>query len=146
MKKILILYAAYGGGHLSAAKSVKQYLDEHYTNVEAEIVDCIEFINKSLNKVTTGAYKEMAKKAPWAWKQIYQHSEKGTLSKISMTTNKFMALKLLKLFNDKKPDLVVSTHPFATQMTSYLKEASFARIEICASGQPARAAPKCTTG
>lgn len=122
MKKILILYAAYGGGHLSAAKSVKQYLDEHYTNVEAEIVDCIEFINKSLNKVTTGAYKEMAKKAPWAWKQIYQHSEKGTLSKISMTTNKFMALKLLKLFNDKKPDLVVSTHPFATQMTSYLKK------------------------
>lgn len=122
MKKILILYATYGGGHLSAAKSIKQYLDEHYSNVQTEMIDCIEYINKSLNKVTTGAYKEMAKKAPWAWKQIYQHSEKGTLSKISMTTNKFMALKLLKLFHDFNPDLVVSTHPFATQMTGYLKK------------------------
>ena len=27
MKKILILYAAYGGGHLSAAKSIKEYID-----------------------------------------------------------------------------------------------------------------------
>lgn len=122
MKKILILYATYGGGHLSAAKSIKQYLDEHYTNIETEMVDCVEYINKSLNKVTTGAYKEMAKKAPWAWKQIYQHSEKGTLSRISMTTNKFMALKLLKLFHEINPDLVVSTHPFATQMTGYLKK------------------------
>lgn len=122
MKKILILYATYGGGHLSAAKSVKQYLDEHYSNVQTEMVDCIEYINKSLNKVTTGAYKEMAKKAPWAWKRIYQHSEKGTLSKISITTNKFMALKLMKLFNELTPDLVVSTHPFATQMTGYLKK------------------------
>lgn len=122
MKKILILYATYGGGHLSAAKSIKQYLDEHYTNIETEMIDCVEYINKSLNKVTTGAYKEMAKNAPWAWKQIYQHSEKGTLSRISMTTNKFMALKLLKLFHDVNPDLVVSTHPFATQMTGYLKK------------------------
>lgn len=122
MKKILILYATYGGGHLSAAKSVKEYLDEHYSNVQTEMVDCIEYINKSLNKVTTGAYKEMAKKAPWAWKRIYQHSEKGTLSKISITTNKFMALKLMKLFNELTPDLVVSTHPFATQMTGYLKK------------------------
>lgn len=122
MKKILILYATYGGGHLSAAKSVKQYLDEHYTNIQTEMVDCVEYINKSLNKVTTGAYKEIAKNAPWAWKQIYQHSEKGSLSKISMTTNKFMALKLLKLFHEFNPDLVVSTHPFATQMTGYLKK------------------------
>lgn len=122
MKKILILYATYGGGHLSAAKSVEQYLDEHYSNVETEMVDCIEYINKSLNKVTTGAYKEMAKKAPWAWKKIYEHSEKGTLSKISITTNKFMALKLLKLVTEFSPDLVVSTHPFATQMIGYLKK------------------------
>ena len=30
MKKILIFYASYGGGHLSAAKSIKQYIDENY--------------------------------------------------------------------------------------------------------------------
>ena len=44
MKKILILYAAYGGGHLSAAKSIKEYIDNNFENVETNIVDCIKYI------------------------------------------------------------------------------------------------------
>ena len=59
--KILIFYAAYGGGHLSAARSIKQYLDENYKDVETELVDCVKYINKGLDKITTLAYKEMAK-------------------------------------------------------------------------------------
>ena len=30
MKKILIFYAKYGGGHLSAARSIKEYIENHY--------------------------------------------------------------------------------------------------------------------
>lgn len=122
MKKILILYAAYGGGHLSAAKSLKEYIDNNFENVETNLVDCIKYINKSLDKITTEAYKQMAKKAPWAWKRVYYHSEKGALSKISSATNKLIARKLFHLFEEYNPDLVISTHPFSTQMTSYLKK------------------------
>ena len=122
MKKILILYAAYGGGHLSAAKSLKNYIDKNYQNVETNLVDCMKYINKPIEKITTGAYKEMAKKAPWVWKKVYYNSEKGLLGRFSSTTNKFMSHKLLHLFEDYKPDLVISTHPFGTQMTEYLKK------------------------
>lgn len=122
MKKILILYASYGGGHLSAAKSIKEYIDNNYNDVETKIVDCIKYINLTLDKITTGAYRQMAKKAPWAWKKVYYHSEKGALSKISNTTNKIIARKLLHLFEEFNPNLVISTHPFGTQMTSYLKK------------------------
>lgn len=122
MKKILILYAAYGGGHLSAAKSLKNYIDKNYQNVETNLVDCMKYINKPIEKITTSAYKEMAKKAPWVWKKVYYNSEKGLLGKFSSTTNKFMSHKLLHLFEDYKPDLVISTHPFGTQMTEYLKK------------------------
>lgn len=122
MKKILILYAAYGGGHLSAAKSLKDYIDKNFNDVETNLVDCIKYINSALDKITTGAYKQMAKKAPWAWKKVYYHSEKGALSKISSTTNKLIARKLFHLFEEFNPDLVISTHPFGTQMTSYLKK------------------------
>ena len=73
--KILIFYASYGGGHLSAAKSIKQYLDENYPNVKTKMIDCVEYINKGLNTLTTFAYKEMAKKAPWVWGEIYDHSQ-----------------------------------------------------------------------
>ena len=123
MKKVLILYGAYGGGHLSAAKTIcaefeKQYKEE----VQVEIVDCIEYINKYLNKVSTEAYKELAKKAPWVWKHVYKNSQNGALSHISTTTNKLMSYKLNLLLQEIKPDLIISTHPFATQMCAVLKE------------------------
>lgn len=119
--KVLIFYAAYGGGHLSAARSIKQYLDSNFDNVETELVDCVKYINKGLDKITTLAYKEMAKKAPWAWGEIYNHSQKGTMSHISNGANKIMSIKLYKLFEEFKPDIVISTHPFGSQMTAYLK-------------------------
>lgn len=122
MKKILIFYASYGGGHLSAAKSIKQYIDENYTDVQTEMIDCVKYINKALDKVTTAAYREMAKKAPWAWEQVYYKSQNGLLSKVSTSSNKIMAVKMAKLFREFDPDIVISTHPFGSQMTSYLKQ------------------------
>ncbi|MBO5398233.1 MAG: glycosyltransferase, partial [Clostridia bacterium] len=77
---------------------------------------------KYINKVTTGAYKELAKKAPWAWKQLYKDSKDGALAKISTTSNKVMALKLNLYIQEFAPDLIISTHPFSTQMCGYLKK------------------------
>jgi len=122
MKKILILYAKYGGGHFAAAQSLQKYYEENYFNVEVKLVDCVEYINKFLSTITTGAYKQMAKKAPLAWKKVYYNSQKGVLSKISNSANTLMAKKLYNLFKEFSPNIVISTHPFATQMTSYLKE------------------------
>lgn len=120
MKKILILYAAYGGGHYSAANSIKKYLDEHF-EVETEIIDCIQYINKVLNKLTTEAYKEMARKAPSLWGKVYSNSQSGLLGHVSSRTNKVMAIKLKNLIKEIQPDLIVSTHPFSSQMVSYLR-------------------------
>src|SRR5699024_2320828 len=110
MKKILVFYGSYGGGHLSAAKSISSYLTDNYKNdVEVKLVDCIEYINKYINKVSTEAYKELAKKAPWAWKHVYKNSQNGPLSHISNTTNRLMSYKLNLLLQEFKPDLIVST-------------------------------------
>lgn len=122
MKKVLIFYASYGGGHLSAAKSIKSYIDEHFSNVQTEMIDCIKYVNKALDKVTTAAYREMAKKAPWAWEKVYYKSQNGFLGKVSTNSNKIMAVKMAKLFREFEPDVVISTHPFGSQMTSYLKQ------------------------
>lgn len=123
MKKILVFYGSYGGGHLSAAKAISSYLTDNYKDhVEVKTVDCIEYINKYINKVSTEAYKELAKKAPWAWKHVYKNSQNGALSHISNTTNKLMSYKLNMLLQDFKPDLIISTHPFATQMCAILKK------------------------
>lgn len=122
MKKILIFYGSYGGGHLSAAKAIKQELESNYTDIEVKMVDCIEYINKYVNKLTTEAYKELAKKAPVLWKYVYKDSQKGPLATISTTSNKLMSHKLNVLLQEFKPDLIISTHPFGTQMCGILRK------------------------
>jgi len=122
MKKILIFYGSYGGGHLSAARSIKDYIDKFYTNCETQMVDCIEYINKLLNKVSTKAYTDIAKKAPWAWEKLYCSAEDGAISKVSNLTNKVMALKLNTLLQEFNPDIIISTHPFSSQMCAILKK------------------------
>ena len=119
--KVLIFYASYGGGHLNAAKSIEYCIKSNYKNIDVEMIDCMKYVNKTIEKVTTAAYREMAKKMPWAWGRIYSDSQKGPLAHISTRSNKIMAIKLLKLLREKKPDLIISTHPFGSQMCSYLK-------------------------
>ena len=119
--KILIFYASYGGGHLNAAKSINDYIVSNYPNYDVELIDCMKYVNKTIEKLTTAAYREMAKKAPWAWGKIYSDSQKGPLAHLSSRSNKIMAIKLLRLLREKQPDVIISTHPFGSQMCSYLK-------------------------
>lgn len=122
MNKILIFYGSYGGGHLSAARNIRDYIENNYTDCEIQLVDCIEYINKILNKVTTKAYTDFSRNARWIWKQIYYGSEKGGLSKISNSINRVMAVKLNKLLQEFNPNLIISTHPFSSQMCAILKK------------------------
>ena len=122
MKKILIFYGSYGGGHLSAANSIKKYIDENYEDTETKMVDCIEYINKVLNKVTTKAYAKMAKNAHWMWGKIYYSAENGAVSKLNSAAQKLFSIKLNKLLQEYDPDLIISTHPFSSHMCALLKK------------------------
>ena len=131
MKKILILYAKYGGGHLSAATAIQTYLEEnYYYTVEVKCVDCVEYYNQFLSDMTTNAYKNLVKNAPKLWNKIYYGSKKGALAKISGKANSMMAKKLLSLLKDFSPDMVISTHPFSSQIISLLKEQKKINCEL----------------
>ena len=119
--KILIFYASYGGGHLNAAKSVNEWITTNKPDADVELIDCVKYVNRALEKITTTAYKEMAKKMPWAWGKIYSDSQKGLLAHISSRSNEILAINLLRLLRKKQPDFIISTHPFGSQMCSYLK-------------------------
>lgn len=121
MKKILIFYGSYGGGHLSAARAIKEYIDKNYEDCETVLVDCIEYINRLLNKVTRKVYSDFAKNAPWAWEYLYKSGEYGVAAKASELSTRIMSLKLNSLLQDSNPDLIISTHYFSSQMCSVLK-------------------------
>ncbi len=109
-------------GHLSAARSIENYIQNNHSEIEVKLVDCIEYINKYLNKILAESYNEAAKKAPWAWKRAYHSSNHGLTSKAVTTSNKLFSIKLNKLLQDFEPDLIISTHPFGTQMCGILKK------------------------
>ena len=121
MKKVIIFYASYGGGHLSAAKSILQYIEKNFPLIDVEMIDCMKYVSKHIEKMTTVAYREMAKKVPKLWGKVYSGSQRGLLSKFSKDSNKLMAVRLNKLLQEKNADVVISTHPFSSQMVSYLK-------------------------
>lgn len=118
---ILLFYASYGSGHLSAATAIEQYIRENYPDAKTLKIDCVEYINKSINKISTSAYKSIILKTPVLWGQVYKLLKNDTILDITQFSNRFMAKKIFTLFEDFEPDLVISCHPLGGQITSFLK-------------------------
>lgn len=118
---ILIFYASYGTGHANAAKSLSQHISNNYKDATVEMIDCVKYVNKSIEKITTTAYKVTSENIPWVWGKVYKSSKNRTITHLTSRSNSFFAVKLLKLLRKKQPDLIISTHPFASQMCGYLK-------------------------
>ena len=118
---ILLFYASYGSGHLSAATAIEQYIRENYPDAKTLKIDCVEYINKSINKISTSAYKSIIIKTPVLWGQVYKLLKNDTILDITQFSNRFMAKKIFTLFEDFEPDLVISCHPLGGQITSFLK-------------------------
>ena len=118
---ILLFYASYGSGHLSAATAIEQYIRENYPDAKTLKIDCVEYINKSINKISTSAYKSIILKTPVLWGQVYKLLKNDTILDITQFSNRFMAKKIFTLFADFEPDLVISCHPLGGQITSFLK-------------------------
>ncbi len=122
MKKALILYACYGGGHISAANSIEECIKDNFNDIEPISIDFMDYLSKTIDKLTTTAYEELAKKAPSIWGTVYMKSEKGPLARLSTDSNKILAIKLHILIKQYNPDYIISTHPFSSQMCAYLKK------------------------
>ncbi len=127
--KILIYYACYGGGHLSAAKAIKEEL-ERQNQKQIEMIDFMKYLNKFINNLTVKSYEGMAKTAPKAWGRIYKLSRKGMIARISNSFNKIYAKKLQSQINEIKPDIIISTHPFSTQMCGILKKQGLLKVPV----------------
>ena len=76
MKKILIFYASYGGGHLNAAKSIKEYFDNNYKNCEIELIDCMIRILDTLAEQQINIDYLMKLKMDYNENRPYRHGGK----------------------------------------------------------------------
>lgn len=128
---ILILSASTGGGHMRASKAIQSYMMQQDKNIRVEIVDTLKYINPILNKTVTNGYVYLATKTPRLYGKLYylsnkEHKLKNFVSKI----NNVFSNKLLPLIDEYKPDVIITTHPFPTEMVSKLKDKYLINIPL----------------
>lgn len=121
--KILILSAATGGGHLRAARAIQSYIRENDPDSTVEVVDALKCVGTLLDKTCCDGYRFLATRTPRIFGQLYRATnEESPLNALMTHFSGLFGLRLTPMLREQNPDLILSTHPFATEMISHLKE------------------------
>lgn len=120
--KIVILSAATGGGHLRASHAIETYIKENSTGNEVVVIDALKTVSTVLDKTCCDGYHFLAMKTPKIFGQLYRKTnEDSLLSDLVARFTSAFSLRLIPLMEEERPDIIISTHPFATEMVSHLK-------------------------
>ena len=130
--RVLILSATTGGGHMRAANALKEYIKKQDNSAIVKISDTIEYVSPFLNKAVTGGYVYMVRNTPKMYGSIYKNADKSStpINKTVELTTTSLRNKLLPLVYDFHPDIIVTTHPFAAEIVTALKQNNIINLPI----------------
>lgn len=122
MSKVFIFTASTGAGHNLAAQSLKEALDE--ANYQTEVYDAFKETNVTLDRLITKGYEQIVVNVPKLYEQMYnQFNNMNRFQQgIFQVLTKLMNPDIVPLINSGKPDLIITTHPFVTNVLGTLKE------------------------
>ena len=120
--RVLILSATTGGGHMRAANALKDYILSKDSESVVEIYDTINYVSPFINKAVTNGYVYLATKTPYIFGTLYKGSDKNTpINKTVEITVNQLRKRLIPMIDDFHPDIVITTHSFATELICSLK-------------------------
>lgn len=130
---ILILSASTGGGHFKASRALESYILENEPDAKVKVVDTLEYVNPFINKIVTKGYLVLAKYLNSLYKGIYSLTDKsGILTSLVTKLISLFSRRLLPLIDEFSPNVVITTHPFPTEMISILKGKKIIKVpSIC---------------
>lgn len=115
MKKILILTASYGSGHLTAARYLNETIRRiggYPEEVETEVLDLVKIGNPLITNFARNYYEKSVEYCPFLWDLTYRLTNcKQIFGIMNIFTEPFYK-PFYQLFTEKKPDLLISTHPY----------------------------------
>jgi UDP-N-acetylglucosamine:LPS N-acetylglucosamine transferase len=118
-KKVVILYAKEGKGHLAATLAIKGALEKYYNDkVDVEIVDLFRCVNKNYGRTLEGAYNKSIKYMPSAYKAFFELSDQKWLVKFFNQLNYPIIWAPMKKVINMEPDILVSTFPMWDYITA----------------------------
>ena len=121
MPRILLLTAAFGEGHNTAARCIAEALRDH-PGVETSIVDIYQETVPKFTKVLQSGYCLAINKFPFIWSAIFTLLDKpGALEK-SLPFAGNLRRALGRVLEEYKPDVIVSTYPLYAYLIRQLRK------------------------
>jgi processive 1,2-diacylglycerol beta-glucosyltransferase len=124
LKKVLLLSASAGAGHLRAAEAIEKAFNQTKDAGCREVmhVDVLNYTNKLFRHLYSNAYIDLVNKMPevpgWFYDKLDKpwKNERRRLALDKLNTRPFV-----KLLRDYRPDLIVCTHFLPAEIVSWLK-------------------------
>lgn len=121
-KKVLILSASAGAGHLRAAQAVEKAFIELKAAEEIRNIDTLEYTNKIFRDLYSKAYIDMVNKAPEMLGWLYDALDRPwKMERRRLAFNKLNTIPFVKMLRDYEPDIIVCTHFLPSEIISSLK-------------------------
>lgn len=118
---ILILTGKFGTGHLAAAYSLRQQLLRSFSEAAVDVVDFLAYAMPKLSKAMYKGFHLMVFHGSPIFNTYYKFTSMGRTDARPPMESLFFN-RLSELLCEKKPDLVLATHPLCAQLVSRFKE------------------------
>ncbi len=121
-KKVLILSAAVGAGHLRAAEALeKAFLKENAAR-EIKNIDVLNYTNPLFRRLYGKAYLDMVNTMPEVLGWMYDSLDKPWENeRRRLALDRLNTQPLIKFLKDYQPDIAVCTHFLPAEIISWLK-------------------------
>src|SRR5689334_24526064 len=124
LKKVLLLSASAGAGHVRAAEAIEKAFKvvdggEHR---EVQHVDVLNYTNKLFRHLYSKAYIDLVNKMPEVPGWVYDKLDKPWKNeRRRLALDKLNTRPFVKLLRQYQPDLIVCTHFLPAEIVSWLK-------------------------
>ncbi|WP_158598385.1 MGDG synthase family glycosyltransferase [Falsibacillus albus] len=130
MKKILIFSSDYGEGHKQAAHALNQETKVFSEPSQIQVMDFMQLVHPVMNPLFRTMFLKSISKFPSLYGFLYTKTSNLQLSHDMAKWSLFYARKVINYIDQFKPDVIVSTFPFASGCLSGLKSKGFVKAPI----------------
>ena len=124
MKKILIVHASAGAGHLKAAEAFSKYLKANCPDCQVSFLDILNKTNFVFKFFYTWGYSFLIHHAVFLWRWAFWATYVKSLRKITKAVALFIDNLNSRSFSNylirENPDFIVSTHFLPSEIAAYL--------------------------
>jgi len=125
-KRVLVLSASVGAGHLRAAQAVDLALRELDPSAVVKTMDVLDLTNAAFRRVYGKAYLDLVNKAPHVLGYFYDlldrpPSSRRKSDRLRLAVEKLNLRPLLRFLRDEPSDIIVNTHFLPAEMIASLR-------------------------